>query len=316
MLYLVPLLLALNPLEQEFIDTLTGATMEGQSSRDGKEGVSPDKYNIVKVEKGNGDNWTFFVKIAFRGQEMTVPIPLEVKWAGDTPLIMVTDKGYPGMGTYTARVVVYKGHYAGTWSGKNGGGKVWGVVKQKPADPVAAGKWVGVVTYADLKVPFAMDLQFNGATATGAFFNGDQRAASTAGKWVDDGLQLEFSQYGKKLETKLVDGQLKGKYGDYNIEAGPYCTCSYEGEAGPDIKGEWKIDGTGSKMVVTRKGEDTFATINDAVHSGRFDGLQFTLNHFDGERASVIEATVRKDKGLDLVFKQPGQGVRTYRATQ
>ena len=52
MLYLVPLLFALNPLEQEFKDTLTGATMEGQSSRDGKEGVSPDKYNIVKVEKG------------------------------------------------------------------------------------------------------------------------------------------------------------------------------------------------------------------------------------------------------------------------
>jgi hypothetical protein len=119
-------------------------------------------------------------------------------------------------------------------------------------------------------------------------------------------LLLEFGQYGKRLETKLVDGQLKGKYGAHEIEAGPYCTCAYEGEAGPDISGEWKIDGPGWKLTVTRKGEDTFATINDAVHSGRFDGLQFTLNHFDGERASVIEATVRKDRGLDLVYRQPG----------
>lgn len=170
---------------------------------------------------------------------------------------------------------------------------------------VTAGKWVGIVTYADLKVPFAMDLQFNGDKATGAFFNGDQRAASTSGTWVDGELQLEFSQYGKKLVAKVVDGRLQGKYAGYDIEAEPYCTCAYEGEAGT-FSGEWKIEGTGWKLVVARKGEDTYATINDAVHSGRFDGLQFTLNHFDGERASVIEATVRKDGRLDLVYKQPG----------
>ena len=110
-LVFLPTLLAaqtvsLNPLEQDFKDSLSGAAMEGQSSRDGKEGASPDKYNIEKVEKTGGDNWTFHVKLSFNGQAMVVPIPLEVKWAGDTPVITVTDKGYPGMGTYTARVVV------------------------------------------------------------------------------------------------------------------------------------------------------------------------------------------------------------------
>ena len=87
---------ALNGLEKEFKEALTGATLEGQSSRDGKEGVSPDKYNIEKIEKTSEGNWTFFVKVSFRGQEMTVPMPLEVKWAGDTPVITVNDKGYPG----------------------------------------------------------------------------------------------------------------------------------------------------------------------------------------------------------------------------
>ena len=64
---------------------------------------------------------------------MTVPLPLEVKWAGDTPVITVTDKSLPGMGTYTARVVVYRGQYAGTWSGKNGGGKVFGKLTKASA---------------------------------------------------------------------------------------------------------------------------------------------------------------------------------------
>jgi hypothetical protein len=321
--YYIPLLLALSSalmaqpaalttLEQEFKDSLTGALMEGQSSRDGKTTVSPDKYNIEKVEKTGGDNWTFFVKLAFRGQETIAPIPLEVKWAGDTPVIMVTDKGFPGMGTYTARVVVYRGHYAGTWSGKNGGGKVWGTVAKKAPAPVTTGRWVGTVSYGDLKVPFSMDLQFDGG-ARAAFLNGDQRTASINGAWKD-GLFLEFPQ-GRKLETKLDSGQLKGTFDGYAIEAGPYCTCAYEGEAGPDITGEWKLEGSDKKLTVTRKGEDTFATLESAVHAGRFDGLQFNLAHFDGERASVLEATVRKDGGLDLTWKQPGQQT-TLRASR
>lgn len=35
------------------------------------------------------------------------------------------------MGTYTARVVVYCGQYAGTWSGRNGGGKLFGRIVKK-----------------------------------------------------------------------------------------------------------------------------------------------------------------------------------------
>ena len=54
-----------------------------------------------------------------------------MKWAGDTPVITLTDQALPGMGTYTARVVVYRGQYAGTWSGRNGGGKVFGRIVKK-----------------------------------------------------------------------------------------------------------------------------------------------------------------------------------------
>ena len=34
----------------------------------------------------------------------------------------------PGVGTYTARVVLYRDQYAGTWSGKNYGGQLFGKI--------------------------------------------------------------------------------------------------------------------------------------------------------------------------------------------
>ena len=121
----------LTALEKEFQDTLTGVLLQGQSSRDGSPGVSDDKYEIEKVVKTGDDQWTFYARVEARGQSMVVPLPLQVKWAGDTPVITLTDQALPGMGTYTARVLVYRGQYAGTWSGRNGGGKVFGRIVKK-----------------------------------------------------------------------------------------------------------------------------------------------------------------------------------------
>jgi hypothetical protein len=117
--------------EKEFQDSMTGVVLEGQSTRDGRAGVSDDKYIIDKVVKQSGDTWTFHVRVPIKGQPTAIPFPIRIQWAGDTPVITMTDQALPGMGTYTARVLIYRGQYAGTWSGKTGGGKVFGgVVKQ------------------------------------------------------------------------------------------------------------------------------------------------------------------------------------------
>jgi hypothetical protein len=121
----------LTALEKEFQDSMAGVVLEGQSTHDGSPGVAEDKYTIDKVVKTGDDQWTIFARIEMKGQTMTVPLPLQVKWAGDTPVITLTDQAMPGRGTYTARVVVYRGQYAGTWSGKNGGGKVFGHIVKK-----------------------------------------------------------------------------------------------------------------------------------------------------------------------------------------
>jgi hypothetical protein len=36
-----------------------------------------------------------------------------VKWAGDTPVITLTNMAVGGMGSFTVRIVVYKGQYRG-----------------------------------------------------------------------------------------------------------------------------------------------------------------------------------------------------------
>jgi len=118
-------------MEKEFQESMEGVMLDGQSTHDGKPGVSDDKYNIEKVVKTGDDQWTFYAKVDIKGQSMTLPLPLQLKWAGDTPVITLTNQGLPGMGTYTARVLIYKGQYAGTWSGKSGGGKVFGRIVKK-----------------------------------------------------------------------------------------------------------------------------------------------------------------------------------------
>ena len=38
-----------------------------------------------------------------------------------------------GLGTYDARLVIYKGGYAGTWGGGTGGGKMFGNIVTRQA---------------------------------------------------------------------------------------------------------------------------------------------------------------------------------------
>ena len=65
----------------------------------------------------------------YGGHDLKVPVELQVKWAGDTPVITLTDTPVAGMGSFTARIVIYRGQYAGTWSGGKGhGGQLFGKI--------------------------------------------------------------------------------------------------------------------------------------------------------------------------------------------
>jgi hypothetical protein len=129
-------------LEQRFEKTLTNAVFVGHFTTDGDDkGVKEDRYTISSVKKMKGDYWLFNTRIQFGTKDVNVPLMLPVIWAGDTPVITVTDVGVPGIGTYTARVLVYSDHYAGTWSGgAHHGGTLAGVIEHPAAKPADTDK--------------------------------------------------------------------------------------------------------------------------------------------------------------------------------
>jgi hypothetical protein len=133
-------------LEKEFAQSLTGVVLVGRYTIDRPNGKPDeaekadskpreDRYTIQQVSKISGDLWLFQARVQYGERDVTVPIPLAVKWAGDTPVITLTDAAIPGLGTYTARVMIYRGQYAGTWSGGDHGGHMWGRIEKLPTAP-------------------------------------------------------------------------------------------------------------------------------------------------------------------------------------
>ena len=95
--------------EAKFIATLTDATLKGRWSpiKDGQLGPEKDEsYQIMSVTKVGGDKWTINAKLSYAGRSLVLPIPAQVKWAGDTP-VLVLDQLSLGVGpTYSARVLI------------------------------------------------------------------------------------------------------------------------------------------------------------------------------------------------------------------
>ena len=111
---------------------MTGVTLVGHSTRFDQDGVSgEERYAIDKVSKLTGDTWLFQTRLKYGSHEIPVPIPLQIQWAGDTPVITMTDLTIPGVGTYTARVLLCCDQYAGTWSGGTHGGQVFGKIVRR-----------------------------------------------------------------------------------------------------------------------------------------------------------------------------------------
>jgi hypothetical protein len=118
---------------KKFEQTMNGAVLAGQFTILGKdrESMPPEEYTIKRVSKlPDGDYWLFQARIKYGDKDVTIPLPLEVKWAGDTPVITLTDLTIPALGTFSARVVIDNGKYAGTWTHGDAGGHMFGVIKR------------------------------------------------------------------------------------------------------------------------------------------------------------------------------------------
>ena len=134
-------------LEKQFIELMDHAVLEGFFTIDGvPEGKSPpkDRYKIVSVKKQGGSTWIITSSIEYMKVDVQIPVPVEVKWAGDTPMIILNDVSLPGMtGKFSTRLLLDGHRYAGTWSHDKHGGHMWGKISKETGDsksPVKAGE--------------------------------------------------------------------------------------------------------------------------------------------------------------------------------
>lgn len=126
----------LTPAEEAFSKLLTGATLAGKFGMDLQPDGVPrsERYVIEAVRKVKDDHWIVQSRMKVGDAELPIPVPVQVRWAGDTPVLQLTDLNIPLVGEgFTVRILFYGNHYAGTWQHGKIGGHMWGII-ERPAE--------------------------------------------------------------------------------------------------------------------------------------------------------------------------------------
>ncbi|MCH2113822.1 MAG: hypothetical protein MK171_02760 [Pirellulales bacterium] len=111
--------------------SLSGVALVGHFVATGGEEetkLKQERYELKNVRHLGDDLWLFLASIRYGDHDVTLPLTMPIRWAGDTPVITVDEMTIPGLGTYTARVMIYADHYAGFWSGGDHGGHLFGTI--------------------------------------------------------------------------------------------------------------------------------------------------------------------------------------------
>ena len=118
--------------EKQFQDAMTNVTLVGYYTSGDSATTREDRYVIERISQVKDDTWKFEARIQYNKKDMKVAMPLPVKWAGDTPVISLTNYAVPGFGSFTARVLIYNGAYVGTWGdARHGGNMFWKIVRNE-----------------------------------------------------------------------------------------------------------------------------------------------------------------------------------------
>jgi len=119
--------------EKEFAQRMENTVLVGFFTVDSEQQEQlgkPERYEIRKVTKASGNTWIFQSRIKYGNVDVVLPILVPIQWAGDTPVVSMTDFNIPTMGTFTCRVMFYKDRYAGTWQHGKKGGHMWGKIEK------------------------------------------------------------------------------------------------------------------------------------------------------------------------------------------
>ena len=126
--------LPLNAHEKQVQESLTTVTMTGFFTVGDAPETKEDKYTIERVTKIAEDLWAFDAKIGYNNREFKATVKVPVKWAGETPVLTLSNYLIKDHGVFSARILIFNGMYAGTWGAQAHGGKMFGkIVKNEPA---------------------------------------------------------------------------------------------------------------------------------------------------------------------------------------
>lgn len=128
---------------QRFTEQMSGVKLVGRFTVLGKENekLAAEEYRILSVKKmEDGDYWLLTARIKYGTNDITVPMPLQIKWAGETAVITLDKVTIPGLGTFSSRVLFHENMYAGTWMHDKVGGHLFGTVEKLKAEELEAGK--------------------------------------------------------------------------------------------------------------------------------------------------------------------------------
>lgn len=110
---------------------LSGATFTGHFTVDGKEdrALKPESYTIKSCEKlPEPDMYSMKVAIKYGDTDGEFPMQLKILWSDRTPVITMDSVWIPGLGTFSSRVLIHDGRYAGTWQHDAKGGHLFGKI--------------------------------------------------------------------------------------------------------------------------------------------------------------------------------------------
>lgn len=125
--------------EKAFVEQMSNCVLIGSFTVDGKSDGDPlkeERYEIDSVASAGGDLWIFMTRVKYGKIDTKLPITVPVKWAGETPMVSLTNATLPGLGSeFSARVLFHDNRYAGTWQHGKVGGHMFGRIEKREAPP-------------------------------------------------------------------------------------------------------------------------------------------------------------------------------------
>jgi hypothetical protein len=118
--------------EKQFQEMMNNVTMTGYFTVGDTPDTHPDRYIVERVTKVKDDVWNFEARVQYNKKDFKATIPVPVKWAGDTAVLMLSNYSIRGQGVFSARILIHNGMYSGTWGSQAHGGKMFGnIVKNE-----------------------------------------------------------------------------------------------------------------------------------------------------------------------------------------